>query len=86
MKPGKKHPISNRSGQGSRSGARHAALAKTNHDAAAERTEALRPVFAELAGMSTRAAAAELNRRGIATPTGAKWSAMAVSRVRERLA
>jgi hypothetical protein len=31
-------------------------------------------------------AAAELDRRGIATPTGAKWSAMAVSRIRERLA
>jgi DNA invertase Pin-like site-specific DNA recombinase len=64
----------------------NAALAKANRDAAAERAEALRPVFAELAGMSTRAAAAELDRRGIATPSGAKWNAMAVSRVRERLA
>jgi Resolvase, N terminal domain len=61
------------------------ALAKANRDAAAERAEVLRPVFAELAGISTRAAAAELDRCGIATPTGAKWSAMAVSRVRERL-
>ncbi len=54
--------------------------------AAAERAEALRSVFAELAGMSTRAVAAELDRRGIATPSGAAWSAMAVLRVRERLA
>jgi hypothetical protein len=43
-------------------------------------------VFAELSELSTRAAAAELDRRGIATPSGAKWSAMAVLRVRERLA
>jgi len=34
----------------------------------------------------TRAAAGELDRRGIATLSGAKWSAMAVLRVRERLA
>lgn len=64
----------------------NAELAKANRDAAAERAEALRPVFAELAGLSTRAAAAELDRRGIATPTGAAWSAMAVSRIRDRLA
>jgi hypothetical protein len=50
------------------------------------RPETLRPVFAELAGMSTRAAAAELDRRGIGPLSGAKWSAMAVLRVRERLA
>jgi DNA invertase Pin-like site-specific DNA recombinase len=64
----------------------NAKLAKANQEAAAERAEALRPVFAELAGMSTRAAAAELDRRGVATPSGAQWSAMAVLRVRERLA
>ena len=61
-------------------------LAKINRDAAAERAEALRSVFAELAGMSTHVAAAELDKRGIATPTGAKWSAMTVLRVRKRLA
>jgi DNA invertase Pin-like site-specific DNA recombinase len=63
-----------------------AELAKANYDAVVERAEALRPVFAELAGMSTRAAAAELDKRGIATLSGAKWSAMAVLRVREQLA
>jgi hypothetical protein len=61
-------------------------VAKANHGAAIERAEALRSVFAELADLSARAAAAELDRRGIATPSGAKWSAMAVLRVRERLA
>ena len=64
----------------------NATLAKTNRDVAVERAEALRSVFAELAGMSTHAAAAELDKRGIATPTGAKWSAMTVLRVRKRLA
>jgi hypothetical protein len=63
-----------------------ALVAKANHGAAIERAEALRSVFAELADLSARAAAPELDRRGIATPSGAKWSAMAVLRVRERLA
>jgi DNA invertase Pin-like site-specific DNA recombinase len=40
------------------------ALAAANRDAAVERAEALRSVFAELAGMSTHAAAAELDKRG----------------------
>ncbi len=62
------------------------ALATRNRDAAAERAKALGPIFAELAGMSTRAAAAELDKRGVPTPTGAVWNAMAVKRVRERLA
>jgi DNA invertase Pin-like site-specific DNA recombinase len=61
------------------------ALAARNRDAAAERAEALRPVFAELASLSTRAAAAELDRRAIPTPTGAPWNAVAVMRVRKRL-
>jgi Resolvase, N terminal domain len=61
------------------------ALAARNRDGAVERAEALRPVFAALAGLSTRAAAAELDRRAVPTPTGARWNAMAVKRVRERL-
>jgi hypothetical protein len=60
--------------------AKKAKLAARNRDAAAERAEALRPVFAELAGLSTRAAAAELDRR-----TGERWNAVAVMRVRKRL-
>jgi hypothetical protein len=50
----------------------NATLAKADRDAAADRAEALRPVFVELADLSTRAAAAELDRRSIATPSGAK--------------
>jgi len=37
---------------------------------AAERAVRLRPVFAELAGLSARKAAEELNRRGISAPAG----------------
>ena len=49
------------------------------------RAEALRPVFAELAGLSHRAAAKALNERGIKTATGKAWTAMQVIRVRDRL-
>ena len=53
---------------------------------ARERAERLRPIFAELTGLSAHKAADELNRRGIATPKGGKWYAATVIRVRERLA
>ena len=49
------------------------------------RAEALRPVFAELASLSHRAAANALNERGIKTATGKAWTAMQVIRVRDRL-
>jgi DNA invertase Pin-like site-specific DNA recombinase len=52
---------------------------------AKERAEALRPVLAELAGMSARAVAAELNKRKIQTPARGTWHAVQVIRVRERL-
>jgi DNA invertase Pin-like site-specific DNA recombinase len=52
---------------------------------AKERAEALRPVLAELAGLSARAVAAELNKRKIQTPAGGTWHAVQVIRVRERL-
>jgi DNA invertase Pin-like site-specific DNA recombinase len=64
----------------------NAGLATVNHGAAIERAEALRPVFAELAGMSAHKAADALNSRNVGTPTGAPWSAKTVQRVRERLA
>jgi hypothetical protein len=54
--------------------------------AARERAEQLRPLFVELAGLSARKAAEELNRRSVATPAGGKWHAATVLRVRERLA
>jgi DNA invertase Pin-like site-specific DNA recombinase len=53
--------------------------------AARERAEQLRPLFAELAGLSARKAAEELNRRSVATPAGGKWHAATVLRVRKRL-
>jgi DNA invertase Pin-like site-specific DNA recombinase len=56
-----------------------------NKAAAAERAEALRPVFAELAALSANAAAAELNARGVPSASGGKWSALTVIRVRARL-
>jgi DNA invertase Pin-like site-specific DNA recombinase len=53
--------------------------------AAHERAEQLRPIFVELAELSARKAAEELNRRSVATPAGGKWHAVTVLRVRERL-
>ena len=46
--------------------------------------ERLRPVLTEL-GLSTRATARELERRGIATARGGKWTAGLVSTARKRL-
>jgi DNA invertase Pin-like site-specific DNA recombinase len=56
-----------------------------NRDEAQERAEALRPILAQLAGMSTRGIAAELNRRSIPTPNGGPWHSETVSRVQRRL-
>jgi DNA invertase Pin-like site-specific DNA recombinase len=56
-----------------------------HHDAARERAEKLRPIFAELAGNTDRAIARILNERKVETPTGANWSRMTVKRVRDRL-
>jgi DNA invertase Pin-like site-specific DNA recombinase len=52
---------------------------------AQDRAEELRLLFTELAKLSARKAAQELNRRGIATPAGGKWHAVTVLRVRQRL-
>jgi hypothetical protein len=52
---------------------------------AQERAEALRPILAELAGLSHRAAAKALNERGIKTATGKDWTAVQIIRLRERL-
>ena len=56
-----------------------------NAQAAAARAEELRPVLAELAGMSARKIAEQLNERGIATPQGGRWQATTVIRVQKRL-
>jgi hypothetical protein len=55
-----------------------------NRDEANQR-EALRPIFSELADLSANAAAAELNRRSVATPQGGQWHALTVIRLRQRL-
>ena len=56
-----------------------------NREEALQRAEALRPVFAGLAGMSHRKMAAELNAMGVPTPAGGQWHAVTVKRVLERL-
>jgi DNA invertase Pin-like site-specific DNA recombinase len=49
------------------------------------RARAIQPILDELADLSTRAAAAELNARQVPTPTGRPWSAKTVSRARARI-
>ena len=56
-----------------------------NREEAQQRAEALRPVFAGLAGMSHRKMATELNAMGVPTPAGGQWHAVTVKRVLERL-
>jgi hypothetical protein len=60
------------------------AINETRRTSALERTKAIAPVIAELAGLSAHAAARELNVRGVATASGAPWSAKTVIRARER--
>jgi DNA invertase Pin-like site-specific DNA recombinase len=56
-----------------------------NREEAQQRAEALRPIFARLAGMSHRKMAVELNAMGVPTPAGGQWHAVTVKRVLERL-
>jgi DNA invertase Pin-like site-specific DNA recombinase len=49
------------------------------------RAEELRPLLTELAGLSHRALARELNSRGVPTPQGKAWSPVTVIRLRKRL-
>jgi DNA invertase Pin-like site-specific DNA recombinase len=52
---------------------------------AATLAERMRPVMLELADLSAQQAAAELNRRKVASATGGKWYAATVIRLRQRL-
>jgi DNA invertase Pin-like site-specific DNA recombinase len=61
---------------------RGTAAAVANADAFAER---LRPILAEIAGLSANAAAQELECRGYATARGGKWTAGGVINLRARL-
>jgi DNA invertase Pin-like site-specific DNA recombinase len=56
-----------------------------NAAAALAFAERLRPVLTELEGLSANAAAAELDRRGIATMRGGRWHARSIIEVRSRL-
>jgi DNA invertase Pin-like site-specific DNA recombinase len=56
-----------------------------NREEAKARAEALRPLLAELSGLSATAIAAELNKRKVATPSGGRWHAETVIRVQRRL-
>jgi hypothetical protein len=56
-----------------------------NQAEALRRAEELLPIMNELAELSARATAAELDRRRIPTPSGRSWAAIQVIRVRERL-
>lgn len=56
-----------------------------NREEAQQRAEALRPIFAGLAGMSHRKMAEELNAMGVPTPARGQWHAVTVKRVIERL-
>ena len=64
-------------------GGSNAKSIQTREEAKA-RAEALRPIFVELAGKAANAIAAELNKRGVAAPTGSLWSAVTVIRVQKR--
>jgi len=57
----------------------------SNRNEALERAEQLRPVLAELAGLSQAKMAAELDARGIPAPAGGRWHAATVRRVQSRL-
>jgi len=71
--------------RGARNSAAPTGQSVENREAALARAKVLRPVLIELAGMSARAAALELNKRQIETPAGGRWHAQTVSRIRKRL-
>jgi hypothetical protein len=57
-----------------------------NAQAADDRASELARAFAQVATLSVRAAAEELTRRGVPTPSGGQWHPTQVARVRARLA
>jgi hypothetical protein len=67
--------------------ARHGLNAKgiASREEARERAERLRPVFAELAGLSRSRTASVLNERNVPAPEGGRWHAVTVARVQSRL-
>jgi len=61
------------------------AINETRRADSVARAQAIAPILAELSGLSARAAAAALNARRVATPTGKAWSTKTVIRARDRL-
>ena len=57
-----------------------------NAQAADDRASELARIFAQVATFSVRAAAEELTRRGVPTPSGGRWHPTQVARVGARLA
>jgi DNA invertase Pin-like site-specific DNA recombinase len=80
-----KDALAQRKAQGMRLGGLNASGIATR-EAALERAECLRPVLAELAGLTNGKIALELNARCIPTPEGGRWHAATVRRVVQRLA
>ncbi|MBX9778555.1 MAG: recombinase family protein [Xanthobacteraceae bacterium] len=70
--------------RGKKLGGRNAQSDRTAAEAS-KRAEELRPILTELSQMSANKAAAELNRRKVATPAGGSWAATQVIRLRHRL-
>src|SRR5258708_5434052 len=70
--------------QGVKLGGLNAGSLKNRSDAL-ERAEALRPVLAQLTGLSAREVARQLNIRGIKAPNGGLWYSVTVLRVQRRL-
>lgn len=80
-----KDALAAKKAQGVSLGGANAGTMRTQAEAM-ERAESLRSVLNELSGLSGRKIAAELNRRGVPTPSGGQWSAVTVIRVQRRLA
>ena len=80
-----KDALAAKKAQGVRLGGLNAGVIRSRDEARA-RAETLRPVLAELVGMSARAVAVELNTRKVPTLSGAPWSAVTVIRMQRRLA
>ena len=66
-------------------GPRLPAINETRRVNSIVRARAIAPILSELASMSARSAAAELNARKIETPSGAPWSAKTIIRARARV-
>lgn len=63
----------------------HVSFFRGPHAATAERAEVVWPAIAEMARLSARAAAAELNRRGVKTASSKPWHSTQIIRAGDHL-